>query len=635
MNASHTFSLSSSYPAARVTTMQSPSTMVHSSACPSLRTTPAFDAHPILRQTSISTTPLLRPPITRTSETFTHDGEEVEDPRGQGTRRRRKPQPPLAKEHENTQTVAWKSHKKGKRRDRLDVEVVPAGYPIPRGPVERLTTTPVVPLASPSSRSSPTDRTTSLSSPSMPLLFSSMVSSTTPPMTVASPLPLPSQCVLVPYHVTNTGAVVQLRGMWYSPGCRVYRVEHLSRHGEAVGPDGNYTGRYPTPSTTSPSTSTNATHRSPVGTHCRTTTPSSSLAKPSNGDGAGTATPTGGASGTTGTTPPSPLGSSTPTSLFRSTHVGEKGRGMGWPPAHRMRDGREGQDTASHGLATRVAVMPAATTATLPSSTSTPSCSAAVPEVHARGRGTYPLKDDPGNEESISHFLDMKKGTVQRATWRTVACRLFHVRDFFLLCLIFTMILQPLWMDRVGSAMLIRNHMTSATVDGAATESRVFASLPALLQRDSFMIRFCFYCVLLPVMLLFPLWRIFHAWRRTYVEEICVVAGIGIYMTSYGLWNNIQHTTFIDVCLLRSLVIHDAFCRYQPIFFLSATVESWSSRVVFFSHTLPRLEILLPVLRGMRAVLFGEPEVGLSLAELEERMEEEKWEETKHEEEEE
>lgn len=177
--------------------------------------------------------------------------------------------------------------------------------------------------------------------------------------------------------------------------------------------------------------------------------------------------------------------------------------------------------------------------------------------------------------------------------------------------------------------------MTSATVDGAATESRVFASLPALLQRDSFMIRFCFYCVLLPVMLLFPLWRIFHAWRRTYVEEICVVAGIGIYMTSYGLWNNIQHTTFIDVCLLRSLVIHDAFCRYQPIFFLSATVESWSSRVVFFSHTLPRLEILLPVLRGMRAVLFGEPEVGLSLAELEERMEEEKWEETKHEEEEE
>lgn len=110
-----------------------------------------------------------------------------------------------------------------------------------------------------------------------------------------------------------------------------------------------------------------------------------------------------------------------------------------------------------------------------------------------------------------------------------------------------------------------------------------------------------------------------------YIEEVIVVAGVGIYITSYGLWNNVRHTSFMDACLLRSLVIHDAFFRYQPIFFLSATVESWPSRVVFFPHTLPRLDILLPVLRGMRAVLFGEAETGLSLAEMEAKKEEIQW----------
>ncbi|KAG5485744.1 hypothetical protein LSCM1_07155 [Leishmania martiniquensis] len=113
--------------------------------------------------------------------------------------------------------------------------------------------------------------------------------------------------------------------------------------------------------------------------------------------------------------------------------------------------------------------------------------------------------------------------------------------------------------------------------------------------------------------------RLGGALRRVYVEEILVMRGVGLQLSAYDIFNTLRYRRFVDLLMLRSLVIHDAFLRYQPIFFLSSSVENKAERIVYFPETLPRLAVLRPVLNGIRGVLYGEPEDGPSLAEMEER----------------
>lgn len=111
--------------------------------------------------------------------------------------------------------------------------------------------------------------------------------------------------------------------------------------------------------------------------------------------------------------------------------------------------------------------------------------------------------------------------------------------------------------------------------------------------------------------------RFLFALQRVYIEEVIAIRGVGIQLTDYGVFNQIRRRQLIDMKLIRSLVIHDAFFRYQPIFFLSSSVENQSKRIVFFAETLPRLAALQMVLRGLRHILYGEEEEGPSLSEME------------------
>ncbi|AYU76317.1 GPI-GlcNAc transferase complex, PIG-H component, putative [Leishmania donovani] len=113
--------------------------------------------------------------------------------------------------------------------------------------------------------------------------------------------------------------------------------------------------------------------------------------------------------------------------------------------------------------------------------------------------------------------------------------------------------------------------------------------------------------------------RLSGALSRVYVEEVLVMRGVGLQFSAYGIFNTLRYRHFVDLLMLRSLVIHDAFFRYQPMFFLSSSVENKAERIVYFPDTLPRLAVLRPVLNGIRGVLYGEPEEGPSLGELEER----------------
>lgn len=175
-------------------------------------------------------------------------------------------------------------------------------------------------------------------------------------------------------------------------------------------------------------------------------------------------------------------------------------------------------------------------------------------------------------------------GPPKRASWKTLLQRLLTGNDVFVLCLTLFIVVQPFFVwELQPPTELISFGLQCAAVAGLGI----------------------------------PLFHLQQRWRRTYVEEVVAIANAGFQLTSYGLFNTVQHTQFIDLTVLRSLLIHDGYFRLQAIFFLSASVENTAERLVLFPQTLPRLEVLIPVLRGMRAVLFGEPEFGPSLAQIE------------------
>lgn len=157
------------------------------------------------------------------------------------------------------------------------------------------------------------------------------------------------------------------------------------------------------------------------------------------------------------------------------------------------------------------------------------------------------------------------------------------------------------------------NALTPSSAGAAATA----ASYTQATHAASLDISVTFALLFLSVLLLAK--RLSAALTRAYIEEVLVMRGVGLQFSSYGVFNTLRYRMFVDLQMLRSLVIHDAFFRYQPIFYLSSSVENKPDRVVYFPDTLPRLAVLRPVLNGIRAVLYGEQEEGPSLAELEER----------------
>ncbi|CCW68531.1 unnamed protein product [Phytomonas sp. Hart1] len=77
--------------------------------------------------------------------------------------------------------------------------------------------------------------------------------------------------------------------------------------------------------------------------------------------------------------------------------------------------------------------------------------------------------------------------------------------------------------------------------------------------------------------------QLIRAYRSVYVEEVLAIRGIGLQFTSYGVFNRVREKRFVDRKLIRFIVIHDTFYRYQPIFFflprLRANRGDWCTSV--------------------------------------------------------
>jgi hypothetical protein len=110
------------------------------------------------------------------------------------------------------------------------------------------------------------------------------------------------------------------------------------------------------------------------------------------------------------------------------------------------------------------------------------------------------------------------------------------------------------------------------------------------------------------------------AWRiatRVPAERLTVVRNVGVQLHRHGLLGGWRAVELIDVGTITSLVIHEGFQRHRCVFFLAIVCQDRPRTVLPFHNTMPRLPVLRAVLRGARAVLYGEPENGSTLAEIE------------------
>ena len=105
--------------------------------------------------------------------------------------------------------------------------------------------------------------------------------------------------------------------------------------------------------------------------------------------------------------------------------------------------------------------------------------------------------------------------------------------------------------------------------------------------------------------------------RQVAEEEVLIIQGVGVQVTTRNFLGAVVSQRFTDVSLIRSIFIHEGFFRHRVVFFLAILVENRSDLEVLFEHSLPRLAALRPMLNGIRAVLYpSKKEFGPSLADI-------------------
>lgn len=118
------------------------------------------------------------------------------------------------------------------------------------------------------------------------------------------------------------------------------------------------------------------------------------------------------------------------------------------------------------------------------------------------------------------------------------------------------------------------------------------------------------------VLLSFVLFRIALRLFQSKEESVCAINGVGLQFHRKNVLGRMVATRFVDHSSIRALVIHEGYYRHQAIFYLAIVVEGEEDVLVVFEETLPRVNVLKKVLRGLRCVLYGESEEGPSLAEM-------------------
>lgn len=104
---------------------------------------------------------------------------------------------------------------------------------------------------------------------------------------------------------------------------------------------------------------------------------------------------------------------------------------------------------------------------------------------------------------------------------------------------------------------------------------------------------------------------------RVPAERLTAIRGVGLQLNKQNMFGTWSATELVDVATITSLVVNETFFRHRVIYCMAVACQDKKQLVLPFANTLPQLCVLRTILRGTRAVLYGEPEEGLSLADLE------------------
>jgi len=90
-------------------------------------------------------------------------------------------------------------------------------------------------------------------------------------------------------------------------------------------------------------------------------------------------------------------------------------------------------------------------------------------------------------------------------------------------------------------------------------------------------------------------------------ESLVVIRDLGVQLETKYLSGKKTHR-FIEKQRIKSIIINEVIKSYNFIFYMAFVVEG-NDRMILAFHTLfPRLKTLLPIYRGTRSIIFGEPE---------------------------
>jgi hypothetical protein len=92
-----------------------------------------------------------------------------------------------------------------------------------------------------------------------------------------------------------------------------------------------------------------------------------------------------------------------------------------------------------------------------------------------------------------------------------------------------------------------------------------------------------------------------------YVESLLVIRDLGIQVKTVYM-TGIERSRFIEQSKIADIIINEGVTMQQVVFYIAIIVKDQKKMALVFEHFLPRLQLLLQVYRGARAIIYGESE---------------------------
>jgi len=90
-------------------------------------------------------------------------------------------------------------------------------------------------------------------------------------------------------------------------------------------------------------------------------------------------------------------------------------------------------------------------------------------------------------------------------------------------------------------------------------------------------------------------------------ECLTVIRELGVQLATRYYSGNESHL-FIEKTTIKAIIINEGIKSFGIIFYMAFIVKGKQKMILSFQHLYPKLKVLLPIYRGTRALMFGDPE---------------------------